>query len=279
MTVFLCENSFDGILTGVYDVYASGLGPEKCRLELLEEYEPALFTEYRELTPDPVKAKKVAEKIRSFMSEEAYIALYRASLHKSSERADRILRFIVLGLINGRKTIRMLHDPAVYDIFEMNRNVGREAHALREFCRFERLSSGIYYGKVGPENRVLELIADHFADRFPDMDWILYDEKHSMAALHSQKRGWVIREHVTEEELKRIDSQKREDPYTDLWKTFFETITIEERRNPVCQRTMLPLRYRKYMTEFENGRRKTKSPDSDGYGRETGNHSIIEGDR
>ena len=251
MTVFLCDSSFDGILTGVYEVYSSGLGPERCRLELAAEYEPSLFAEYREIGTDPVKAEKVASKIRNFMSEEAYVCLYRASLHKSPERADRILRFIVRGLKNGKKTMRMLQEPAVYEIFDMDRNVGREAHSLREFCRFERLSSGIYYGKVGPENRVLEIVADHFSDRFPDMDWILYDEKHNMAALHSQKGGWMIREQVTEEELTKIDEQKQKDPYVDLWKVFFESIAIEERRNPKCQRTMLPLRYRKYMTEFE----------------------------
>lgn len=251
MTVFLCESNFDGILTGVYEAYASGLGPERCRLELTDEYEPAMFAEYREIPADPVKAGKVANKVRSFMSEEAYVCLYRASLHKSPERADRILRFIVLGLKNGRKTIRMLQNPVVYEIFDMDRNVGREAHFLREFCRFERLESGIYYGKVGPENRVLEIVADHFSDRFPDMDWILYDEIHNMAALHSGKGGWLIREHMTEEELTRIDEQKRKDPYVDLWKVFFRSIAIEERKNPVCQRTMLPLRYRKYMTEFE----------------------------
>ena len=250
MTVFLCENGFDGILCGVYDVYASRLGLDSCRLEMEEEYEQALFTEYRSVRTETLKAEKVAYKIKSFMSEEAYIYLYRASLHKSPDRADRILRFIALGLINGRKTVRMLQDPAVYEIFQMNRYVGNEAHFLVEFLRFERLSSGAFYGKVGPENRVLELAASHFADRFPDMDWLIYDEKHHMAAIHSCCGHWAIREQVTSEEIEHWKGMGGQDRYVDLWKTFFETIAIEERRNPKCQRNMLPLRYRKYMTEF-----------------------------
>ncbi|MFR4578893.1 MAG: DUF4130 domain-containing protein [Clostridium fessum] len=28
---------------------------------------------------------------------------------------------------------------------------------------------------------------------------------------------------------------------------------MKERENPACQRTCLPLRYRKYMTEFQSG--------------------------
>ncbi|WP_334290823.1 DUF4130 domain-containing protein [Anaerostipes caccae] len=33
-------------------------------------------------------------------------------------------------------------------------------------------------------------------------------------------------------------------------KYFFETIGVEARKNPRCQKTMMPLWYRKHMTEF-----------------------------
>lgn len=252
MTVFLCKNGFDGILCGVYDAYASRIGIGNCRLELEEEYEPLMFAEYREVPLEGWKAEKVARKIRSFMSEEAYTYLYRASLHKSPDRADWILRFIALGLERGREVVRMLQAPPVYEIFRMDRYVGREAHAVEEFMRFERLSSGVFYGKVGPENRVLELVADHFADRFPDMDWLIYDEKHETAAIHSGQGRWVIREQVSETEIENWKGTGEADGYADMWKIFFDTIAIEERKNPACQRNMLPLRYRRYMTEFQN---------------------------
>lgn len=252
MTIFLCQNGFDGILCGVYDVYASRLPIPDCRLELYEEYEPVLFAEYREVLIENWKAEKVAAKIESFMSEEAYVYLYRAALHKSPDRADWILRFIVLGLSYGRETLKMLQNPAVYEIFQMNRYVGNEAHFLVEFMRFEKLKSGVYYGKVGPENQVLELVAYHFADRFPDMDWMIYDEKHSAAAVHAGNGRWVIRKPVSADEIANWKGIESRDIYTDMWKTFFDTIAIEERRNPRCQRNMLPLRYRKYMTEFQN---------------------------
>ncbi len=252
MTVFLCEDGFDGILTGVYEVYASRIGLADCRLELLTEYEPRLFTEYRTVVIDNRKAEKVAKKIREFMSEEAYVYLYRAALHKRSDRADWILRFIAVGLKYGKRTVRMLQDPAVYEIFQMNRYVGREALAQKEFVRFERLRSGIYYSVIGPENQVLELIAGHFADRFPDMNWVIYDEKHRTAAIHSAANGeWILKSKVTDTEIDKLREQAGDDMYEELWKVFFHTIAIEERRNYRCQRNLLPLRYRKYMTEFQ----------------------------
>ncbi|MBQ7795241.1 MAG: TIGR03915 family putative DNA repair protein [Lachnospiraceae bacterium] len=251
MTIFLCKNGFDGILCGVYDAYASKLDLGECRLEMEEEYEPVMFAEYREVEVEAWKAERVAKKIQNHMSEEAYVHLYRAALHNSPDRADWILRFIILGLKYGRRVVKMLQEPAVYEIFQMDRYVGREAHFHREFARFERLKSGVYYGKVGPVNQVLELVADHFADRFPDMDWVLYDEKHKAAAVHGSNGNWMIHHGVTEEDIQKLTEQSEPDVYIDLWKTFFHTIAIEERRNYRCQRTMLPLRYRKYITEFQ----------------------------
>ena len=61
----------------------------------------------------------------------------------------------------------------------------------------------------------------------------------------------MMHEGVTESELEGMNRTETPDVYVDMWKTFFETISIEERRNPRCQRNMLPLRYRKYMTEFQ----------------------------
>lgn len=251
MTVFLCQNSFDGILCGVYDVYASKRNLEECRLEIVDEYEPVLFAQYRDVSLETWKAERVASKVKRSMSGEAYVLLYRAALHASPDRADWILRFIILGLKYGRQVVKMLQEPAVYEVFQMDRYVGREAHLQKEFARFERLASGIYYGKIGPVNQILELVAEHFADRFPDMNWVIYDEKHGTAAIHSESGEWVIKRSVTEEEINRLLEQRIEDTYVDLWKVFFYTIAIEERRNYRCQRNMMPLRYRKYMTEFQ----------------------------
>ena len=54
---------------------------------------------------------------------------------------------------------------------------------------------------------------------------------------------------LSQKEMDRL-SQKTNDPFVELWKGFFENIGIKERRNPKCQRNMLPLWYRKHMPEF-----------------------------
>ena len=249
MIVFLCEEGFDGILCGVYDAYRSGL-KEECLVELEQEYEPRLFAEYRNSRRDGEKAGKTAELIRKRMSEAAYEAMYRASLHKSPGRADAVFRFFCLGMQAGRGVMNRLSDPAVYEIFKMDRYVGNEAHLLTGFTRFERLLSGMLYGVIGPENDVLELVAGHFADRLSGEAWILFDEKRRKAAVHRADGRWAVLDGVGEEQILRTFGRVKEDGYSEMWNAFFRRIAVEERYNPRCQRNLLPLRYRKYMTEF-----------------------------
>ena len=47
MVVFVCEDSPEGIFTGVYDAWNSRLGHENVRLEVQGEYNYSLFSEYR----------------------------------------------------------------------------------------------------------------------------------------------------------------------------------------------------------------------------------------
>ena len=58
MVVFVCEDSPEGIFTGVYDAWNSRLGHENVRLEVQGEYNYSLFSEYREVAVDRLKAQK-----------------------------------------------------------------------------------------------------------------------------------------------------------------------------------------------------------------------------
>ena len=49
MTVFLCEDSVCGILTGVYDAWDSRLGHANVKLALKKGYQPELFIDCQEV--------------------------------------------------------------------------------------------------------------------------------------------------------------------------------------------------------------------------------------
>lgn len=93
MVVFVCEDSPEGIFTGVYDAWNSRLGHENVRLEVQGEYNYSLFSEYREVAVDRLKAQKVVRSVRRSLSELAYSWIYRTALSEREDRAEAVLSF------------------------------------------------------------------------------------------------------------------------------------------------------------------------------------------
>lgn len=249
MRIYVCEDSFEGIMTAVYDAWAGKLGHDNVRLELKGEYNLELFAEYENVLPDEEKAAKVVRTLRERISEAVFELVYKAAMSHERKKADRIYRFIVLAVKNGAQVIHQLGNTAVMDVFSMARNVSNEAHLLLGFVRFQELEHEVLFARITPKNHVLTIIAPHFANRLSGENWAIYDSVHKLAAIHAKNSQWVLSRDV---EIKEdLVNTSRDAVYEELWKVFFHTIGIEARRNPECQRNMLPIWYRKNMTEFK----------------------------
>ena len=72
MTVYICEDSLDGILCGVYDAWMSRKGHAQVKLQLDGWFEQELFTEYLTVPREMENAEKVVKSIRQKISEESY---------------------------------------------------------------------------------------------------------------------------------------------------------------------------------------------------------------
>lgn len=250
MVIFLCGDEVGSILCGVYDAWMSRLGHENVKLQLRDRGNLEMFATYREVAEDEKKLDKVITAIKTKISDQAYEYVYKAALCNDEDKADKIYRFLIYGFHFGRKIIDMLQIEAVYEIFQLCRFIGNEAHFHLEFLRFSQMEQGILLSRIGPKNDVLSLIAPHFADRLSGENWIIYDENRKKAALHGADKGWLIADMDTASWAKQLEKETDEEEYRKLWKAFHKSIAIGERTNPTCQRNHLPLRYRPYMTEF-----------------------------
>lgn len=262
MVVFCCGETLEAILCAVYDAWASRLGHKNVRIELKDHENMELFCEYREVAECREKAETVIQAIRRRISEEGFKAVYEASLSRDEKRADWIYRFLLLGFYHGKAVMDMLQYEAVYRIFEMRRAVSREAHSYIEFLRFSQMENGILAGCIRPKNHVLPLIAPHFSDRLPSENWMIRDDGRKMAAIHPAEASWFLMDLTGKDLEKMMEMSAHEREVEGLWRTFFQSVFIEERKNPRCQGNLLPLRYRTYMTEFlENSCHKDKKAD------------------
>ena len=256
MVVFTCKDRFDDMMTCIYEAWASHLGHNNIKLRTEPLGTMELFCEYRHVEADKEKTESVIRTIQQKISFHAYQMVYHAAMAADEEeKLDSIYRFLMLGFHYGRKILDSLQNPIVMKIFELEQKASNEAHIFRECIRFTEMNHHILVGIISPKCDVVTLLAPHFVDRLPSEDWMIIDDNRRTAVVHPADQPYYLTS-LSEEEmsefLARESAAKDTDSMTALWKTFFQTIGIKERKNPVCQRNLIPLWYRKHMSEMQD---------------------------
>ena len=246
MMDYLYDGTFEGLLTCIYQHYynekASGI---YCR----DRYQANLFFGCSVVQTDESKADRVYEAIEKKISTDDLRRVYRVFLSSDPAKENKILNYIRLGFREGRTISRLHSHPVVFDMQQCEQKVSFEVHRMKGLIRFSVLSPGeILYCTIEPDHNVLELIAEHFADRYRNDPFIIHDKRRNKAVF-SQHGSWYVSD-FRGEELPDISEEERD--YRLLWKKYFDTIAIKERINPACQKRFMPVRYWKNLTEFRS---------------------------
>ena len=249
---FVCEDEFGAMMSCVYEAWRWGNRGFPVELAVENEDNYRLFCVEHRVEYDEERAKKVIRSIRAKISERAFQLIYDCAMSAYPEKVQVIYDFLRIGFLRGASSVDCLTEEAVMRIVEIARRVGNEAHRFIQFARFSRLPEGILCSLIEPRSNVLTMIAPHFSDRLISENWMIVDKKRRLALLHQADSPWYLRS-LSEEEFQRVLSFDRDrEDYADLWRTFFDHVAIEQRRNPRCQSNFMPKWYRTNMTEFRS---------------------------
>jgi probable DNA metabolism protein len=143
--------------------------------------------------------------------------------------------------------VNYIQEPAVNEVIELNRAVGREAHRFLGLLRFREIHQGIFYAEYEPQYNITVLIAPHFTKRLTCQPFLIHDKRRNICAVFNGQ------ELVMTNEIPSIPDEftESEEQYSELWKAFFRTIAIKERKNPRTQMNFMPKKYWKYLTELQ----------------------------
>ncbi|MCM1540698.1 MAG: TIGR03915 family putative DNA repair protein [Blautia sp.] len=253
MTVYRCEDSLESIFTAIYLAYEEKRDHMDTCISLTEE--PILFAEDVYVMPNREKMNKVMRSLYRIFGEDDYMRLCLALASQDEGKAQAVYRTVVDGLSARRGAGHLFDNLAnneVHHAFALARMAGRELDHLREFLRFQELENGVLYAKIDPGNNVVAFLMPHFSDRLPQENFMIQDERRGIYAIHPAGKQWYLFYGGGKEDdpAFRISAQERE--YQELFQYFCHKIAIEERKNLKLQQNMLPLKFRKNMTEFWN---------------------------
>ncbi|MBB4035246.1 putative DNA metabolism protein [Dysgonomonas hofstadii] len=251
MTVFFYDNTFEGLLTAIFDAYSRKVFPDK----LLKEGDvPPLFMEHSyTVTTQEDRATRVWKALDKKMSALARNMLTYAWLSEEEGSDDLIFRYIRKTLDSKIPIETNFGDSDVLEIHQMAKRVSHERHYLMMFVRFQKAADDIFFAPVSPRHNALPLAINHFKDRFSDQKWVIYDVKRHYGFyydLHSVVEMTLDNdEHLLSGKLDEKLMAEDEKIFQELWKGYFNSMTIKERINLKLQRQHMPKRFWKYLTE------------------------------
>lgn len=262
--IYVCEDSLTGIFSGIYEVWKRKMTAEEAGLEVGDSFERRLFCEYIFCKAEERKALAVIRMIQKNLGADVYEKISYALLSADRRKAEMVFRAMLEAKKLSRKDRLMEHlgNEAVRAVFGMYRQVANEAHHYKGFVRFRELKNKTLFAKIEPKHAVLPCIAEHFADRFPQENWIIYDKTHEVFLIHEKgKRYYFLQQYMcmkgdsgSAQKIAGGFSEEEMD-YEALWKEFVQSISVAERENRALQNQNLPLRFRTNLVEFSKEER------------------------
>lgn len=257
--IYVCEDSLTGIFSGIYEVWKRKMTAEEAGLEVGDSFERRLFCEYIFCKAEKRKALAVIRMIQKNLGVDVYEKISYALLSADRRKAEMVFRAMLEAKKLSRKDRLMEHlgNEAVRTVFGMYRQVANEAHHYKGFVRFRELKNKTLFAKIEPKHAVLPCIAEHFADRFPQENWVIYDNTHEVFLIHEKgKRYYFLQQYMCMKGDSGSDQNiaggfsEEEMDYEALWKGFVQSISVAERENRALQNQNLPLRFRTNLVEF-----------------------------
>ena len=254
MIIFVFDNTFEGLLTSVFEAYSRRVFPDALipEGEPLPQYHDEVFT----VITEEEKAKRVWRGLQKKLSSGALSCLAQCWLAEEAETPMLLFRYIRKASDAPRSIETNFADPDVLEFSRMWKRVDWERLRMLQFIRFQKAADGTFFAAVEPEKNALPMAIDHFKDRFADQPWLIYDIKRAYGFYYDLKEVRQVtfeegsREgHLVTGMLDESLMDKDEKLFQQLWKTYFKAICIKERLNPRKHKQDMPVRYWKHMTE------------------------------
>ena len=251
MHILIYDESFEGFLTAVFEVYEYKLAP----VQIVKESAPLplLFINAKIVTTDSAKSERVFKKLFAIIGRKGIHQLLCSILTEKDDCEIHLLDVVRYVLKNPNDNVlQNMADPSVLKLAQQVKIIGREKHRMEAFVRFKLTCDDIYFSEIEPDFNVLPLIMSHFQQRYQDQKWLIFDQKRHYGIYYDLQTVEYVEMDFNEVKNSQAGLEmlaKDEDLYQSLWKTYFKSTNIKARKNTRLHLQHVPKRYWKYLTE------------------------------
>ncbi len=240
---YLYDGTLDGFLSLVFDCYVAKTLPQQIISEA--KYFPNFLDHPLFIQTDLEKAKRVLAGIEKNISYTTLYNTYYSFLCDEKDKEMNLLKYLCDGFQFGPKINNRLTIPYIFKVMNMKKRSFGECHRLKGLLRFQEVGNHLYYASIHPDNNIIEPLGHHFIARLPTQNFIIHDKIRKICLLYNGKEYKIV--DATHLKIPAISVEEQK--YQELWKLFFKTIAISERKNPRCQMQCMPKKYWKDLIE------------------------------
>lgn len=250
---YVFDGSFTGLLCCIFRAYE--FKDRWVSVTAVQHDQPHLFEEKIHIVSDEHKAKRVwlgLSKKTNAQFQKYFHFVYLSEQAKAFQHLFNAARYI---LDQPQAVYDNFAQPDILALAQLAKQVGREKHRMEAFVRFKKTAEGIYFAVVNPDFNVLPLIQKHFKARYADQQWLIYDEIRQYGIFYDLQQIHEITLNQLPEKTAQgtiktsISLDSDEALYDQLWKDYFKSATIVERKNMKLHIQLVPKRYWHYLNE------------------------------
>lgn len=248
--IYIYNNDFISLLNLIDILIKNNIRPGNIKNEY---YTPTLLDNIINLE---IKNNfQVVDKYIKFVDKNIIKQLYYVFLSTDDNKELIIYYFLLNSLKYKNKIIYIRNLKCVDKVLKISHYVSREAHKLKGFTRFKELENKVLYAEINPENNVIEILSSHFKNRLKNELWIIKDINRKILSVYDKNEFYI----VDESEFKLLDFtlSDNEESIQNMWKSFYNTIGIKERKNDRCRMNFMPKKYWKYILEMSDENEKS----------------------
>lgn len=212
------------------------------------DYSPTLFDEIIEL--DIQEDEKIINDIIKFLSPQIFSIIYYVFISNNENKDIIIYYFLVHSIKYKNKVFYQRNLKSVDRALKISKYVSNENHRLKGFLRFKEIKDNILYAEIAPENNIIVLLSRHFMKRLKNEYWIIKDTNHKILSLYDKHNFYIIDNNNFK--MDSIEATCENEEIEKLWKNFYKTIGIAERKNDRCRMNFMPKKYWPYLIEMRD---------------------------
>lgn len=246
---YVHDGTLEGLLSAVFLAFERHEAPDD--IVSADIYQPRLGQEELIVQTDIQHALRVRRGIERMAGGAAFRTVLAASLNDGYDTGIAVFHFILYIMYSPqfkreRGALSNMANPAVARMNQLKTRAYNEAEKMRQFVRFSHLENGVWFARINPNVSVIPLVMGHFAARFNDQPFIIYDEVHKLSGIYDGVSWQMIKGEVEAP----ADSTEHDQMMEDAWRSFYDALCVDARYNPELRRNFMPKRFWKNLPEM-----------------------------